>query len=471
MLRSTVAVTAGVWLITLSMAAWPAAAQDAVAGRETYVTRCFWCHGERGQGDGPSAAAMFPRPRDFVAADYKIRSTPSGQLPTDEDLFRVISRGLPGTPMPGWGNILTEKAIRDVLAYLKSLSPRFSSEAREPIGPPPSSQGSVERGQEMYRKARCFMCHGEAGRGDGGIATALDFQWGLPYAARDFTRGWTFKGGHELRDIYLRITGGIDGTPMGPYRDLLSDQERWDLAHYVAPLDREPSETSEDFVVAALHINGEIPSSYDAAPWQKVRPVIAPLAGQIVLNPPLRWWIPTVGSATVRALWNSTDVGFLLEWNDPTGPEDSFADSALIQLAALDGSKPYFLYGDKDNPVEVWQWRAADIVEEWSAAGSEKISVHPARFRVHASWSEGRWHVMFRRALAGEPTFEPGSFIPTLFSVRDGANGEFGNTRAISTWLYATLERPPSARSWLLTLAYVLGTVIVELWILSKVRS
>jgi len=87
-----------------------------------------------------------------------------------------------------------------------------------------------------------------------------------------------------------------------------------------------------------------------------------------------------------------------------------------------------------------------------------------------------RARIVERRPLArdvpaGEPTFEPGSFIPTLFSVRDGANGEFGNTRAISTWLYATLERPPSARSWLLTLAYVLGTVIVELWILSKVRS
>lgn len=465
MLRSVLHGSA--WLITLSMAARPAAAQDSGAGREIYTKRCVWCHGERGLGDGPSAVGMLPRPRDFTIADYKIRSTPHGQLPTDEDLFRVVARGLPGTPMPAWEKILNEGEIRSVVSYLKSFSPRFEKEARGPIGPPPSSPGSVERGWEVFRKARCFMCHGEAGRGDGGITTALNFQWGLAYAARDFTRGWTFKGGHEPRDIYLRITGGLNGTPMGPYRDLLSDQERWDLAHHVASLDREASDTSEDFVVAAIHTNDAIPNAFDAAPWETARPVVVPLAGQIVVDPPLRWWIPTAGSATVRALWNDTEVGFLLEWNDPTGPDDAFLDSALIQFAALDG-KPYFLFGDKEHPVDLWHWHTGNTVEEWTAAGSSAISVQPARFRVDASWSEGRWRAIFRRALAGKPDFKPGSFVPTLFSIRDGANGEIGNVRAISTWLYTTLERPRSARSWLLALVYVLGTVIAEVWILAK---
>ena len=72
------------------------------SGREIYMERCFWCHGEEGRGDGPSAVGMFPRPRDLVRADYKIRSTHHGQLPTDEDLLDIVSTGIPGTPLPGW---------------------------------------------------------------------------------------------------------------------------------------------------------------------------------------------------------------------------------------------------------------------------------------------------------------------------------------------------------------------------------
>ncbi|MCH8851439.1 MAG: hypothetical protein IID41_02180, partial [Planctomycetes bacterium] len=58
-----------------------------------------------------------------------------------------------------------------------------------------------------------------------------------------------------------------------------------------------------------------------------------------------------------------------------------------------------------------------------------------------------------------------------VFAVRDGANGEIGNNRAVSTWLYATLERPKSARPWLIAIAYFFGAVIGELWILSRLNG
>jgi len=370
--------------------------------------------------------------------------------------------------MPGWERILTEEQIWNLVSYVKSLSPRFGSETVDPIGTPPQTPASVERGKEVYKAARCFMCHGEAGRGDGGIAVTLNFQWGIPYAARDLTRGWTFKGGNEPQDVYLRITGGLNGTPMGLYKDLLTDEERWDLAHYVASLDREPSETSEDFVVVATHVNGDLPDFPDAAMWAAARPAVVPLAGQVILDPPLRWWTPTVGTVTVRAIWNGTEIAFLLEWNDPTGPEDSFADSAQIQFAVLEASKPYLLFGDQKNPVRIWQWQTGDELEEWTASGLDNVETHFASFRAGSGWSQGRWQVVFRRALQGEPDFEPGEFIATLFSIRDGANGELGDVRAISTWLYTTVEPPRSIRSWLLALVYVLGTILGELWVLSR---
>jgi len=470
---SRAAAAATACFAVFSALASPVVAQD--PGREVYMARCTWCHGDEGRGDGPSTTGvlprgpMVPRPVDFVRADYKIRSTPGGQLPTGEDLVRVIQRGIPGTPMAGWEDILTEAEIESLVTYLESLSPRFGEEDREPVGPPPAGQGSIERGEEVYSRARCFMCHGEAGRGDGGITTALNFQWGLPYPARDLTRGWTFKGGHEPEDIYLRITTGMSGTPMGPYQELLSDQERWDLAHYVASLDEEPSEASDDFVVAAAYIDGDIPDSHEAAAWQRARPAVVPLGGLLVQE----WWIPTSGTVTVRALWNGAQIAFLLEWNDPTGPGDSLPDEASIRLAARDDSKPHYINGDVDNPVKNWLWVEGDTVAEWTAAqvaeGQPGIEGDVPSFVAYASWSEGRWNAIFRRALAGAPGFEPGKFVPIMFWIRDGAQGRVGS--ASSTWLYTTLEQPRSLRPWLSALAWILGTVLVQLWIVRRLQS
>ena len=98
----------------------PLFAQD--AGRAVYDKRCVWCHGPDGDGNGPSAAGMFPRPRNFVEAEYKVRSTAHGQLPTDEDLVRMVSNGLPGTPMPPWKAMLSDEEARWLAEFMKTES-------------------------------------------------------------------------------------------------------------------------------------------------------------------------------------------------------------------------------------------------------------------------------------------------------------------------------------------------------------
>ena len=110
----------------------------------------------------------------------------------------------------------------------------------------------------------------------------------------------------------------------------------------------------------------------------------------------------------VRALWNDEEIGFLVEWGDPTGPEGTFAgdthpDSALLQFAEREGSKPYFLFGDADNPVRIWHWRAGDSLEEWTAAGIDRLSVAPAGFRATSRWDDGRWRMLMIRKRAGRP--------------------------------------------------------------------
>src|SRR5690606_38278454 len=80
---------------------------DAAAGKPLYDLRCAPCHGIKGDGNGPAAELLDPRPRDFTSGIYKIRTT-SNKVPTDQDIFRIITEGMPGTSMPGWA-VLPEK--------------------------------------------------------------------------------------------------------------------------------------------------------------------------------------------------------------------------------------------------------------------------------------------------------------------------------------------------------------------------
>ena len=91
--------------------------EDVQAGKVIFERRCKVCHGEEGNGEGPAATYLKPRPRDFTKGLFKIRTTPSGKLPTDEDLFKVISQGMMGTVMPAWETNLSEKERWQVISY------------------------------------------------------------------------------------------------------------------------------------------------------------------------------------------------------------------------------------------------------------------------------------------------------------------------------------------------------------------
>jgi mono/diheme cytochrome c family protein len=95
-------------------------------GKTLYVQNCAACHGNKGGGNGDAAAFLLPKPRNFVEAKYRLRSTPTGQLPTDVDLFRAVSLGMPGTPMPPWKHSLSEEDRWALVEYIKTFSPRFS---------------------------------------------------------------------------------------------------------------------------------------------------------------------------------------------------------------------------------------------------------------------------------------------------------------------------------------------------------
>lgn len=213
-------------------------------GARIYNTACSACHGERGNGNGPFARDLDPKPRDFTRARFKWRTTQSGALPTDEDLDRTLRQGVPGTSMPAWQDILALPDRRAVIAYLKTFSPKFSQPSFQispekivaiPEAPPLGFQPDSARGRDLYVKMRCIDCHGEGGRGDGPSSATLRDDDDRPIRAYDFTRGY-FRCGPGDADLFRAFTTGLNGTPMPSFEGLMTDEERWHLVTYVRSL-------------------------------------------------------------------------------------------------------------------------------------------------------------------------------------------------------------------------------------------
>ena len=71
-------------------------------------------------------------------------------------------------------------------------------------------------GEKLWHVMLCRWCHGDQGRGDGQTGSDLTDEWGNPIIAADLTYKWLFKNGHQPRDIYRSVFGGLNGTPMQP---------------------------------------------------------------------------------------------------------------------------------------------------------------------------------------------------------------------------------------------------------------
>ncbi len=213
-------------------------------GAQLYRRFCIGCHGPNGDGQGENAMWFdptmgFEKPRDFTLAVFKCRSTPTGTLPTDEDLFDAITRGFVTTNMPSW-RPLTEQERANLIAMVKAFSPRWlSDKPGTPITIPPETPVTIDsilHGREIFDKVQCWKCHGPEGRGDGPSALTLTDSKGNPIRPYDFTTGERFKCGVSNRDLYRIFMTGLDGTPMPSFADNIKPEEGWDLVHFLRTL-------------------------------------------------------------------------------------------------------------------------------------------------------------------------------------------------------------------------------------------
>jgi mono/diheme cytochrome c family protein len=242
-------------------------------GALVYERNCMQCHGISGDGNGQAAQYLTPNPRDYRRGIFKFVSAPYGYKPSREDLVRTVTRGIPGTSMPSFRR-LPKRDLDAVVDYVLALTHRGELETRllglvqsgdelnddaiaeaandireqwkmaddqaiEPLTKmPPITPETIATGAAVFQKRECFKCHGRDGRGGlaGGIEVGKDV-WGRTDPAADLTSGM-LRGGQRPLDVYRRVYGGINGSPMPAFKEALSAEPDtiWHLAHYVLHL-------------------------------------------------------------------------------------------------------------------------------------------------------------------------------------------------------------------------------------------
>jgi cytochrome c oxidase cbb3-type subunit 2 len=225
----------------------------AAAAKADYRRYCVGCHGDIGDGNGENAPYLDPKPRNFTLAQFKCRSTPTGTLPTDEDLYNTIARGLDRSVMPPW-NTFTKQQRVDLVAYVKHFSPKWTTEKPGaplaiPSEPEVTAEG-VKAGQVLFQKLECWKCHGVEGRANGPSADTLTDDQNRPILPYNFTEGARFKCGSTDSDLYKIFMTGLDGTPMPSFADNVKPEEAWELVFYLRTLQRKNEFNAKEKAIA-----------------------------------------------------------------------------------------------------------------------------------------------------------------------------------------------------------------------------
>jgi len=471
----------------------PPAEPSVERGKQVYTEKCVFCHAEDGSGKGVSAFYSSPRPRNFIKGQYKFRTTPFGKIPTDDDLYQMLVRGMPGTTMPSWKHF-PEVDLKSLVLYLKTLSKKFakfeekgkSHKLTKVKSPPPFDEQSLERGKNFFN-ATCSGCHGLKGRSDGeSTKRNVDIESDA-IRPRNLTKPWTFRRGSTPKDLFLTIRTGLSTTAMPRHsKRIYKDKEIWDIVHYVTTLAQlKNPEISKD--IKAVKTEGPLSLNPDDDAWESAPSVFIPMGGQVLEAEKL--FYPTIDNIWIQAIYNADEIAFKLRWDDPTvdpilktstdvlvspppplppelqsalGEEDEKSEEApkpqkIPDAIALqfpvgksnDGSLPYFLNGDRDHSVNLWQWKSyPNQLTKLTANGVTKITDQQEpeqQIQSKAIYKYGQYNLVVKRKRItpdnnNDVQFETGAPIPIAVNAWDGNTKETGSQKSISSWFQLTLE-------------------------------
>jgi mono/diheme cytochrome c family protein len=232
-------------------------------GYTTYVEYCIQCHGMDGKGQGPSSKGLLPPPRNLTQGLYKFPWVSYGELPHDEDFARIIRGGLNGSAMLKWD--ISDERLDAVIQYIKTFAPQTWEGKDKTLGTkldlPKDPYGevykniAVEKGRKVYHVvAACTQCHRayatraevqewakelkadvDTTAADYFQLKAQDGEYNYKILPPDFTYH-SLRSITDVPSIVQRLMYGVTGSGMPGWKDVVTDEQLWELAYYVEHL-------------------------------------------------------------------------------------------------------------------------------------------------------------------------------------------------------------------------------------------
>jgi mono/diheme cytochrome c family protein len=390
-------------------------------GKKLYVeTGCVKCHGTLGRGDGPSAPTLkddwgYPIRVANLAQSWTFRGGSSR-----EDIFRTMTTGFNGTPMPSFQDALTPEQRWAITDFIVSLS------------------GSDGPGYTNLVIARHVSDPIDLAKGTASFASAPAVRFPIVGQIMEPGRAFhppatsvTVQAIYDAESIALLVR----------WHDMSAEKTGKN-----GPSLPVPPEEEEEQAAAPAGESGAAKGSVFGD-----EEVAAPPAGQ-----------PQDPFAEEVA---------------PAAKPSEFSDAVSIQIPSqvpTGARKPYFIFGDAQSSVDLWFFDLAGAAPaQFTGKGSADIAPADAGDLTGvASYDQGEWSVIFkrpRRAASGA-AFSPGEFMPIAFSVWDGFSRERGNRRGLTLWysLYVEPENVPSAVGPMIRTALVI--LALELALIGWVR-
>jgi mono/diheme cytochrome c family protein len=403
---------------------------------------------------------------------------------------------------------------------------------------PRSTKDTIEQGRKLYEENGCVRCHGALGRGDGPSAPTLVDDWGHPIRPADLTQSWTFRGGSSREDVFRTLSTGFNGTPMPSFLDAMKPEQRWAITDFIESLSGTDGPGYTNLVVAKHVDDpidlARGAASFESArlarfpiigqvtePVRDFHPSATSVTVQAIYDTDsiaflVRWHdmsaqttgkngpslpVPPEeeeGTAAAPSSPGTPAGGAEDVWGgaaappaQAAAPQDPFAeaeatpatapsefsDAVAIQIpsqAPTGARKPYFIFGDGQNSVDLWFYdlaRSAPL--QFTGKGSADIAPNDTgEVTGVAKYDQGEWSVIFKRPLRATSgaAFSPGQFLPIAFSVWDGFSRERGNRRGLSVWysIYLEPEVVTSAVGPMIQTALVI--LFIELAVIGYVR-
>jgi hypothetical protein len=265
---------------------------------------------------------------------------------------------------------------------------------------------------------------------------------------------------------------------------------------------------SQGLVVMAKKVSGELPLDPAEGLWKGPAPLEIPLAPQVMAKP--RTYESPIKNLRVKAIHNTREIAFLVEWDDQTRDDyldlDKFSDAVALEFpSASAAAKPHFAMGDKENTVDIWVWKAnwqkvsdsekmyasvddflggvlannpvskprkspvENIIAQGFGSATDMEKSEDRDVAGNGIWETRKWSVVFKRTLASQGKFDvsfrEGGVTPVAFAVWNGSDRDRGGRKVVSTWYYVGLETEEKKTTYI----YPLIALIVSAGILAAI--